>query len=59
FTPKPNRHMLDILSACGYTRIVELPEACWYERKNKFVDCVVSVATRQSLLKAKKQLEKT
>lgn len=59
FTPKPNRHMLDILNVCGYNRIADLPDAVWYMRKRKFVDCVVSVARRQSLLRARKELDKT
>lgn len=53
-TPVVNRHMINLLDSIGYQRIGYIPEACWYVRKNKFVDCVVSVATRQSLLKARK-----
>jgi len=56
-TPVVNRHMINLLDSIGYQRIGYIPEACWYVRKNKFVDCVVSVATRQSLLKARKRLE--
>lgn len=57
FTPKSNRHMINLFDSIGYQRIGYIPEAVWYMRKNKFVDCVVSVATRQSLLKARKQLQ--
>lgn len=52
-TPVVNRHMINLLDSIGFTRIGYIPEACWYNRKNKFVDCVISVATRQSLLRAK------
>jgi len=58
-TPVVNRHMINLLDSIGYQRIGYIPEACWFARKQKFVDCVVSVARRQSLLRAKKQLGKT
>jgi len=56
-TPVVNRHMINLLDSIGYQRIGYILEACWYERKQKFVDCVVSVATRQSLSKARNRLQ--
>ncbi|MCC8049525.1 MAG: hypothetical protein LIP10_02565 [Clostridiales bacterium] len=57
-TPVVNRHMINLLDSIGYQRIGYIPEACWFARKRKFAGCVVSIATRQSLLRAKKQLDK-
>lgn len=56
-TPVVNRHMINLLDSIGYQRIGCIPEACWYNRRNKFVNCVISVATRQSLLKAQNKLK--
>lgn len=47
--PLPNRHAWKLAEACGFHVLARLPEACFYARKQKYVDGVLVLCTRQSL----------
>lgn len=42
-TPATHRHVLPFVEALGFQIIGRIPGACWVQRKQKFVDGVVSV----------------
>lgn len=50
--PLPNRHAWRLAEDCGFRVLARLPEACFHARKQKYVDGVLVLCTRQSLAKA-------
>lgn len=51
-TPKPYRHALAFIRRLGFRIAAELPEACYFARKNKYADAAVSIVTREDFLKS-------
>lgn len=47
--PCPNRHILRMLEAVGFSRAAKLEGLVWYERQQKFVDGWLVTATRESI----------
>lgn len=48
-TPSVNRHILRLLPEIGYNIKGTIPDFFWYERKQKYVDAVLSVATKETI----------
>ena len=47
--PLPNRHAWRLARACGFREWGRLPGACWWARRNRFVDGLFLVVTPQDL----------
>lgn len=50
--PAPNRHAWRLAKAAGFSILGRLPEACFYARKQRYVDGVLVLCTRRSLASA-------
>lgn len=50
--PVPNRHILRMLEQVGFGRQCLIPKLMWYERKQKFVDGWLVMASKDSVAKS-------
>lgn len=50
--PAPNRHAWRLAKVAGFNILGRLPQACFYARKQRYVDGVLVLCTRQSLASA-------
>lgn len=50
-TPKPYRHALAFIQKLGFRLIAELPEACFFARKNACKNGIISILTREQIPK--------
>lgn len=50
-TPKPYRHALAFIRKLGFRIVCEVPQACFFARRNKCTDAVFSMLTRDFLPK--------
>lgn len=48
-TPKPYRHALAFIQKLGFRLAAELPEACFFARKNAYKSGIVSILTREQI----------
>jgi len=48
-TPTVYRHSVNLAKACGFAVVSRLPSACWLARRNRYVDGVLVLCTRQTL----------
>ncbi|MCR5564007.1 MAG: N-acetyltransferase [Desulfovibrio sp.] len=48
-TPAVFRHSVNLATACGFAVVSRLPSACWLARRNRYVDGVLVICTRQTL----------
>jgi len=48
-TPALFRHSVNLAKACGFVEVTRLPSACWLARRNRYVDGVLVLCTRQTL----------
>lgn len=48
-TPKPYRHALAFIQKLGFAFVGELPEACYFARKNAFKTGIFSILTREQI----------
>jgi len=55
YTPVRNRHIAVMLENIGYNIIGEIPEFIYYARLKRYDDAYVSIATRESLTKAREE----
>lgn len=56
-TPVVNRQMTALLPAIGYKKIGTIPEYTWFNKKKKYVDAIITVATRTTLTKARNHMK--
>lgn len=48
-TPKPYHHALSFIQKLGFSFVGELPEACYFARKNAFKTGIFSILTREQI----------
>ena len=58
-TPTPFRHALRLAEACGFTRVAQLPSACWLHKKQRSVDGIFFVCTAKTLRAAQEKEDST
>ena len=47
--PAPNRHAWRLAQACGFKTLGRIPGACYYARKDRYVDGIFVVVTPETL----------
>lgn len=50
-TPKPYRHALQFIKKLGFEQKAEIPELCYFARKNKYITGIVSVLQKEQITK--------
>lgn len=52
-TPKPYRHALAFIRTLGFCPVCELPEACYFADKKRYVGGAVGILTREGLIRGR------